>query len=824
MAAASENPQNWRFGAFEVEGRTAELRRNGVAIRLQEQPSQLLLYMLQHAGEIVTREDLRAQLWPADTFVDFDHALNTAVMKLREALGDSSDKPLYIQTLPRKGYRFVAPVSALPASNGRSTASQAEEPASKETSPSSTKGNPQGTISADTTPNVIRAAPSLADASDTSGDLHGGNTNKPRARLSQAAVPRISVILGAAILLAAAVFFYLRGKPAIAPARSLTRITFDEGLQSDPTWSPDGRYIAYSANRGGVTNIWMQQISVGEPIQITAGPGPNWQPDWSPDGRYIAYRSDASEDGLFVIPALGGAGQERRIATFGYNPHWSPDGSQILFQSTPIAWSDINSFYVVGLDGSPPHQVFAEFFRQHSSFYPLSAAWHPDGKRVTIWVGDHFREGPSPVFWTLPLDGGTPLHSEIAPQIQHRFAELSVRTGPEPVADSKFVWAPTGRALYLEQTFRGARNIWRLNIDPSTLRATGSEQLTAGAGFASAPAISPDGKKLAVTAANYRISAWLYPLDADQGRITGPGTPVTSPGVDAWLTATTRDGSKLAFFGVRAGETHLWVKSLPDGSELPLFLDSYVRDGPHWSPDEIRLAYVRFPQNSDEGQIMVWSAETRQEEPVTSLAQANSATTSPPFLHVYGWSPDGRSLLFTKANSDGTDVTVWQVPMSAAPHAELQERKIIADPRFSIYQPQFSPDGKWIAFEAVSHQNPAGPIDRASSLYVMPAAGGPWIPVIDDGSWADKPRWSPDGRILYFLWRHDSFLNVWGIHFNPQTGRPVGNPFRVTSLKSPDLMVPSHIGAVEISISSKSLVTTLRQISGGIWVLDNVDR
>src|ERR1700760_4437803 len=140
MSVKPDCSQNWVFGAFELEGRTAELRRNGVAIRLQEQPSQLLLYLLQHAGEIVTREDLRAQLWPADTFVDFDHALNTAVMKLREALGDSSEKPLYIQTLPRKGYRFVAPVSALPATNGRSTALQAEEPAVEEAVPSSTNG------------------------------------------------------------------------------------------------------------------------------------------------------------------------------------------------------------------------------------------------------------------------------------------------------------------------------------------------------------------------------------------------------------------------------------------------------------------------------------------------------------------------------------------------------------------------------------------------------------------------------------------------------------------------------------------------------------
>ena len=89
MSAKPDCSQNWAFGAFELEGRTAELRRNGVAIRLQEQPSQLLLFLLQHAGQIVTRDDLRLQLWPADTFVDFDHALNTAVMKLREALGSS---------------------------------------------------------------------------------------------------------------------------------------------------------------------------------------------------------------------------------------------------------------------------------------------------------------------------------------------------------------------------------------------------------------------------------------------------------------------------------------------------------------------------------------------------------------------------------------------------------------------------------------------------------------------------------------------------------------------------------------------------------------
>ena len=95
MSAIPAPSTNWRFGAFELEGRTGELRRNGLAIRLQEQPSRLLIYLLQHPGQIVTRADVRIHLWPADTFVDFDHTLNSAVMKLREALSDSADSPRF---------------------------------------------------------------------------------------------------------------------------------------------------------------------------------------------------------------------------------------------------------------------------------------------------------------------------------------------------------------------------------------------------------------------------------------------------------------------------------------------------------------------------------------------------------------------------------------------------------------------------------------------------------------------------------------------------------------------------------------------------------
>ena len=108
------------FGPFEVDTRSGELRRQGVRIRLQEQPFQILVILLEHAREVVLREDLIGRLWPDNTFVDFDRGLNKAINRLREALGDSADKPRFIETLPQRGYRFLAQVTAVArgASNG----------------------------------------------------------------------------------------------------------------------------------------------------------------------------------------------------------------------------------------------------------------------------------------------------------------------------------------------------------------------------------------------------------------------------------------------------------------------------------------------------------------------------------------------------------------------------------------------------------------------------------------------------------------------------------------------------------------------------------
>jgi len=110
MEAPARDPRT-RFGPFEVDSRSGEVYKHGIRLKLQDQPFQVLALLLEHPGDVVTREDLRQKLWPADTFVDFDNGLNSAIKKLRDVLGDSADEPRYIETLPRRGYRFIAPVA-----------------------------------------------------------------------------------------------------------------------------------------------------------------------------------------------------------------------------------------------------------------------------------------------------------------------------------------------------------------------------------------------------------------------------------------------------------------------------------------------------------------------------------------------------------------------------------------------------------------------------------------------------------------------------------------------------------------------------------------
>jgi Tol biopolymer transport system component/DNA-binding winged helix-turn-helix (wHTH) protein len=743
MPKAVQSDQVVRFGTFEFDPRAGELRKNGIKQKITGQPLQVLAILLESPGRVVTREDLQKQLWP-DTFVDADHSLNIVINKVREALGDSAESPRFVETLPRRGYRFIAP--------------------------------------------VIRP-------------IEESRPGRGSERFLGSKTVRYSVAVGVMVLALAAFLGYRRPSPPPQPQRGLRRVTFDDGLQIGATWSPDNRFIAYSSDHGGKFDIWVESPNGGEPVQVTKGEGHNWQPGWSPDGQNIAYRSEQGGGGLFVIPALGGTA--RKIAAFGYYPRWSPDGSEILFQTTKFL--GMNRFYLVGSSGGEPREVLTEFLAEHKPA-TISAAWHPDGKRISAWV---WEEDYGPDFWTIPLAGGVAVKSEIRPEVARQLKEVSGGI-VEWSMDFVFSWAPSGRAIYFARTSQGARNLWKMTMDPATLEGTAIERITTGPGPDAELALSPDGKKLAFTSEVQHIRAWLFPFDARLGQTTGAGKPVTPSGMTTWRQALSRDGRKLAFSCNRAGKNEMWVMSLPDSHMRPLVSDDNIRDFPVWSPDGKRLAYERYNLRTREDRLVEWFPESESEEVISDCSETASA---------HDWSPDGKSLVVTQLNRNTHRKEIWLLPVAAAPNAEKSGSKLISDATYDLDEPHYSPDGKWIAFQGVRDL----PTDLESTLHVMPASGGPSVRITDGKHWDDKPRWSPDGRILYFVsGRGTSFFNVWGIHFDPTRGRPTGEPFRITKFESPALMVPQHIPSVELSLSQDHLVLTVEQVSGSIWVLDNM--
>jgi hypothetical protein len=230
----------------------------------------------------------------------------------------------------------------------------------------------------------------------------------------------------------------------------------------------------------------------------------------------------------------------------------------------------------------------------------------------------------------------------------------------------------------------------------------------------------------------------------------------------------------LVFVDIR---NELWLKSLVDGSDAPVISDSYSGWFPRWSPDGMQLIYQRRKPGTNKAQLMLWSSQSHEEEPLTGRNDYLGL--------VYDWSPDGKWLL------GGEPHGILLLPAPSAPHPEAAARTVASNPAYRLYLQQMSPDGRWIVFNSVADSpNPE------SALYVVPAAGGLWTRITDGKHWDDKPRWSSDGRTIFFISGPGGFFNVWGIRFDPRAGKPVGQPFQVSKFESLRLMIPRWLPPV----------------------------
>jgi Tol biopolymer transport system component/DNA-binding winged helix-turn-helix (wHTH) protein len=778
------------FGVFELDLQSGELRKAGRRINLPDQPFRILAVLLEHPGELVTRDELQSRVWPTDTFVDFEHGLNAAIKRLRDALGDSADTPRFIETLPRRGYRFIAPVDDIVA-----------------TSVSSGNGGGAAAVPgslADPQPSVM------------AGHIDDVETARPRAGLR--ARPWMLVSLGAAatalvIALAAGLFSRLRQDTSPAPGPTLSRITFLDGVQTQPTWSPDGRFIAYVSDHRGNKDIWVQPIAGGRAIQITTDPADDWAPAWSPDGQQIAFRSERDGGGIYLARAFGG--EERRLAGIGHRPRWSPDGTRLLCSSETGQQNNYaeKHIYVLTLDGGPPTEVLSSFAK--GLFKSPSVAWHPDGERISVW-GEHRTLGPG--FWTVRLPDGEPVLSagSVDPIKQNYWFWFFM----------DFIWAPSGDALY----FTGARiggllNAYRVDVDPGTLRWVGEPvQLTHGRGPDVAVAVSSDGQKLAFSGLHQDTRLWSFPLDAD-GRIDqGAGQPLTPPGVIPLLFDFDRAGSKFLLVsdvaGTRQRPPEIREHDLSTGAERVLSRKvgpwPALPQEPRWSPNGRQVAYVRWKDRDAQGnpqgpvlqEMVLLNAQTGEERVISDVDGEK-------VFVVWDFLPDGSAVVVGAAEPNKRPWSAVLFPL--AQKTTSMPKRIPGTPEGTeISQARISPNGRWLAIAVPKSVH-------SSTLYVGGLLGGePFVPVTDDKALDGKPRWSADGTLLYFTSNRGSpgnVFNVWAIRIDPD-GHSVGAPFQVTTFRNPALPRPEQFQ--DLRVAGGRLVVPLFETSGNIWMLENI--
>jgi Tol biopolymer transport system component/DNA-binding winged helix-turn-helix (wHTH) protein len=615
-------PRSIRFGVFELDLHTRELRKHGIRLKLQDQPLKVLHALLEHPGELVTREELQHRLWSDDTFVDFDQSLNRAVNRVREVLGDGADVPRFIETLPRRGYRFIAPVQdAL-----KQTEASAPEP-----SPSArSEGQRQWRWSVS---NVWAAAIS------------------------------ISIVVVAAILLFVrqATFAVPVVRFTIGPPDKTSFVRSD-GVIGSMAISPDGRRIVFSARSAGGSQLWVRYLDqlIAQPL---AGTENALFPFWSPDSRSIGFTAGGRlkkfdlaagqvvtladmpglrggtwnrEDSILFAPSR--AEPLRRVPSAGGNP------STLMNLDTANARAD-HLWPCFLPDGR--HFLFSTMEASNRAHYTIRAGSLDSPETKVIREADSnavFAAGTLLFQWesalmAQPFDPKRLTATGAPVPISENLGSLVTGKGSFAVSDNGVLVYAARQQTQFMWFDRAGRQVSAVG-EPGSLGRIH---------------LSPNGERatVAVTAGS-NTNIWIYNVVSGiRTRLTfGPSTDM----IGVWSP----DGRTIVFDSNRKGHQDLYRNAADGtGSEELLYADSLEKGPSSWSPDGKILLYNAL---SRESAWDIWALPLERN-------QLGVAQKPYPFLKTAAneqqaqFSPDGRWVLYQSDESGAGEIYVTRFPV-----------------------------------------------------------------------------------------------------------------------------------------------------------------
>jgi eukaryotic-like serine/threonine-protein kinase len=648
-----------RFGLYELDLEAGELRKNGAKLKLQDQPFQVLLALLENPDQVVTRETLRKRVWLGHTFVDFDQGLNTAIAKIREVLGDSASNPRFVETVPRRGYRFIAPVE-LP------------EP--------------------------------------------GPAPQPRRSILSVALAVGVSALaFGFAI---GWWFTVSSGGGSQFPADyRLDRLTSDIGLTYQPALSPDGRLVAYASDRAGKDNldIWIKTVAGGEPRQLTTHPAGDREPAFSLDGSRIAFRSDRDGGGIYVMSTLGGELQV--VAAEGRRPRFSPDGQWIAYWVGERQMLD-GQVFVVSSSGGAPTRVGSILT---SAGYPvwspdgeqlLVLAKEESANALDWWIipldaGDPIKTNVMGSVRKYGIDGGLIFRPHIPPEawrpednsvvfsgqlggstnlwsIQLSPDNWQTRGDPERITFGSGLETHASRSGGGHIAFASMvqnTDVFALPVEANTGKVTGSlQRLTRDAADDVTPTISLDGKTVAFLSKRLgNRDVWVKDLRS------GMEKALTVTPQNERFPMISQDGSKVVYSEDKdQHHGRLYLKQVSGGLPQEICGDCGVPLS--WSWDGSRLLHRIGPRSG----IGLFDL----------VSQENLEVLRHPEHQVFGFqlSPDGKWIAFHLNLERHTQVFV--IPFGGRLPLEPGDRMAITDASSEHRHPRWSPDGNLLYYQS----------------------------------------------------------------------------------------------------------------------------